>query len=45
MSSQNTIHDFEIQALNSEETIKLSSYRGKYMLLVNVASRCGFTPQ
>lgn len=45
MSSQNTIHDFEIQALKSEETIKLSSYRGKYMLLVNVASRCGFTPQ
>jgi glutathione peroxidase len=26
-------------------TIDLSIYRGKYLLIVNVASECGFTPQ
>jgi glutathione peroxidase len=45
MSKANSIHDFEIQALNSQKVIQLSDYKGKYMLLVNVASRCGFTPQ
>ena len=45
MKKQQSIHDFEIKALNSQEVIKLSDYKGKYMLLVNVASKCGFTPQ
>lgn len=27
------------------EPIRLSDYKGKYILLVNVASECGFTPQ
>jgi glutathione peroxidase len=45
MKNQQTIHDFEIKALNSEEVIKLSDFKGKYILIVNVASKCGFTPQ
>lgn len=31
--------------LLSGETIDLSDYQGRYLLLVNTASRCGFTPQ
>ena len=45
MSTGTSIYDFEIQALNSDQVIDLSKYKGKYMLIVNVASRCGFTPQ
>lgn len=40
-----TIYDYKIEALNSDEIIDLSAYRGKKMLLVNVASKCGYTPQ
>lgn len=39
------IHDYKIQALDSPENIDLSEYRGKKILIVNVASECGFTPQ
>ncbi len=40
-----SIYDFKIKALNSEEVIDFSSFRGKKILLVNVASRCGYTKQ
>ncbi|GAB4267555.1 MAG: glutathione peroxidase [Candidatus Rifleibacteriota bacterium] len=37
---------FEFEAVNLQgETISFSCYRGKVVLLVNIASRCGFTPQ
>ena len=36
--------DFSIKGLNNE-TLNLSEFKGKTILLVNVASKCGFTKQ
>lgn len=37
-------HDFEVDGLGGQ-TIHLADYAGKHVLVVNVASACGFTPQ
>ena len=39
-----TFYDFKINSINDEE-LNLSSFNGKTVLLVNVASKCGFTKQ
>ncbi|HEX5710304.1 MAG TPA: glutathione peroxidase [Sulfuricurvum sp.] len=39
-----TIYDFEVMDIHNKKTT-LSSYRGNVMLIVNTASKCGFTPQ
>ncbi|WP_075185065.1 glutathione peroxidase [Teredinibacter haidensis] len=39
-----SIYDFSINSLQGE-TIDFSSYKGKILLLVNTASKCGLTPQ
>ncbi len=39
-----TVYDFDAQTINGE-TVKLDQYRGKVLLIVNTASKCGFTPQ
>ena len=39
-----SIYDIEINSLNGKP-LSLSEYKGKYILFVNVASKCGFTPQ
>ncbi|QBC32900.1 glutathione peroxidase [Pandoraea sp. XY-2] len=39
-----TVYDFSVQTL-AGETVSLSQYRGKVLLIVNTASECGFTPQ
>ena len=38
------IYDFDAMSLNGEP-VDLGDYRGKVLLIVNVASKCGFTPQ
>src|SRR5574344_860161 len=39
-----TIFDFTMQSLNGKD-VDFSQYKGKVVLIVNTASKCGFTPQ
>lgn len=46
MTSANasSLYDIEIETIDGEKTT-LSEYKGKTLLIVNVASKCGFTKQ
>jgi glutathione peroxidase len=39
-----TIYDIEVTTIAGER-LRLDAYRGRNLLIVNVASQCGFTPQ
>ena len=39
-----SIYDFTMKSIDGQK-VSLSAYRGKVVMLVNVASKCGFTPQ
>ena len=39
-----TVHEFEARSLEGRP-VSLRDYEGKVMLIVNTASKCGFTPQ
>jgi glutathione peroxidase len=42
--AEDSVHDFKVKNIKGED-IDLSSYKGKVLLIVNVASKCGATPQ
>lgn len=40
-----SLYDFKMKALMGNETIDFSKYKGKKVVLLNVASKCGYTSQ
>lgn len=44
VGAENSVYDFTLNSIDGRPT-PLSNFKGKVVLLVNVASRCGFTPQ
>src|SRR5271169_1371610 len=44
MAADKSVYDFTLNSIEGQPA-PLGAYKGKVVLLVNVASRCGFTPQ
>lgn len=44
MAVAHSVYDFTLKSIDGKPT-SLHEYHGKVMLLVNVASKCGYTPQ
>lgn len=43
-SEAKSVHDFKVKDINGKE-VKLDAYKGKVLLVMNVASKCGYTKQ
>ena len=44
LNAQNSVYDFKVADLE-ENIVSLDTYKGKVLLIVNTATKCGFTPQ
>ena len=42
--SQQSFYELDLKNIDGE-SINFNSFKGKFVLFVNVASKCGFTPQ
>lgn len=40
-----SIYDIPLSSLDGTQSLNLSQYKGKKILIVNTASKCGYTPQ
>ncbi|MES2628330.1 MAG: glutathione peroxidase [Bacteroidota bacterium] len=45
VTAPTSLYQYKIKSLDGKSEIDLSKYKGKKLLLVNVASECGFTKQ
>lgn len=44
LASSNSIYTYKVKDIDGKD-MALSDYKGKVVIIVNVASKCGFTPQ
>jgi glutathione peroxidase len=45
VAGANSIYDFKVPALDGNGTIDFKKFKGKKIMIVNTASKCGNTPQ
>lgn len=45
MQAVKNFHYFSVPSLDESSTLNMGDYKGKKILVVNVASKCGYTPQ
>ncbi|KQS31227.1 glutathione peroxidase [Dyadobacter sp. Leaf189] len=44
-AAKQTLYDFKVKSLVGGKTVDLSKYKGKKVVILNVASKCGYTKQ
>jgi len=45
MNTTTNLHDFTINKIDGNRPINFKQFKGKKVLIVNTASKCGYTPQ